>query len=109
MGAFIRLYQNGSWYYSSTTSVNALEAEIQKLLVLANNGKTLPNTYSVPANNGIHHLINKTENDFSKITLDKKVKLGESYLPLLSKIKNLQDSRIRYTDLYKEKYKRIII
>ena len=104
MGAFIRLYQNGSWYYSSTTSVNALEAEIQKLLVLANNGKTLPNTYSVPANNGIHHLINKTENDFSKITLDKKVKLGESYLPLLSKIKNLQDSRIRYTDLYKEKY-----
>ncbi|MGZ3788849.1 MAG: TldD/PmbA family protein [Bacteriovorax sp.] len=104
LGAFIRLYQNGSWYYSSTTAVSELENEIEKLLTEGNRHKGGPNAYIVPPKNGIHHLINKTENAFSKISLDKKVKLGESYLPLLSKIKNLKDSRIRYTDIYKEKF-----
>ena len=104
VGAFIRLYQNGCWYYSSTTALNSLNSEIVKLLNQANAGIKMANSYALPANNGVHKLINKTQNDFSKISLDKKVKLGESYLPLLKKIKNLQDSRILYTDLYKEKH-----
>jgi TldD protein len=104
LGAFIRLYQNGSWFYSSTTAVTELESEIAKLLVQANSNKPQTNSYIVPANNGIHHLINKTENAFSEISLDQKVKLGESYLSLLKQIKNVQDSRIAYTDLYKEKF-----
>ncbi|MDD4973950.1 MAG: TldD/PmbA family protein [Bacteriovorax sp.] len=104
LGAFIRLYQNGSWFYSSTTAVTELETEIKKLLVLANENKPKASSYIVPSNNGIHHLINKAEDAFSKIPLNEKVKLGESYLPLLAKIKNVQDSRISYTDLYKEKF-----
>lgn len=104
LGAFIRLYQNGLWYYSSTTAVTELSGEIEKLLTQANSIKGNPNTYILPPNNGIHHLINKTSDDFSKISLDQKVKLGESYLPLLSQIKNLKDSRIMYTDVYKEKF-----
>lgn len=104
IGAFVRLYQNGSWFYSSTTAVTELEIEIKKLLVQANENKPKANSYIVPSNNGIHHLINKAEDSFSKIPLNEKVKLGESYLPLLPKIKNVQDSRISYTDLYKEKF-----
>jgi predicted Zn-dependent protease len=83
LGAFIRLYQNGSWFYSSTTAVTELETEIKKLLVLANANKPMANSYIVPVNNGIHHLINKVEDAFSKISLNEKVKLGESYLPFL--------------------------
>lgn len=104
VGAFIRLYQNGLWFYSSTTAVTELESEINKLLQVANKSKSQANTYIVPPNNGSHHLIKNAGNAFSKISLDKKVKLGESYLPLLSKIKNLKDSSISYTDLYKEKF-----
>lgn len=104
LGAFIRLYQNGLWFYSSTTSVTNLDGEINKLLDQANVSGVQKNSYVVPPNNGIHHLINKTEHAFSKISLDKKVKLTESYLPLLSKIKNIQDSKVSYTDLYKEKF-----
>ena len=104
LGAFIRLYQNGSWFYSSTTAISDLNQEINKLLAQANTFSIKENTYQLPPNNGQHHLINKTENAFSKILLSEKVKLGEAYLPLLQKIKNIKESMIAYTDLYKEKF-----
>ena len=104
LGAFIRIYQNGSWFYLSTTAITDLESEIKKLLFQANNNVSKANSYIVPPNNGIHHLINKSEHAFSKIPLEEKVKVGESYLPLLLKIKNVQDSRVAYTDTYKEKF-----
>lgn len=104
LGAFIRVHHHGSWFYSSTTAVNNIEAEIQKLISQAENGQKSSSTYVLPDNNGIHHLINKSQDAFSKISLEEKVKLGESYLPLLKKIENLKESRIRYTDLYKEKF-----
>lgn len=104
LGAFIRLYQNGAWYYTSTTAVNHLDEEIKKLLHQANAGKKLPNSYVLPANNGIHHMIKKAGEAFSLVSIEEKVKLAESYLPLLKQIEHLKDSRIRYTDLYKEKY-----
>ena len=104
LGAFIRLYQNGAWFYSATTAVLDLEKEISKLLDQANKSKSNPNSYLLPPNNGTHHLINKSDLAFSKILLSEKVKLGESYLPLLGKIENLKDSMIAYTDIYKEKF-----
>lgn len=104
LGAFIRLYQNGSWFYLSTTAVFDLDNEINKLLEEANAGEKKPNVFVIPPNNGIHHLINKKDHDFSKIPLSEKVKVSESYLPLLSKIKNVQDSHIGYIDFYKEKF-----
>lgn len=104
LGAFIRIHHHGSWFYSSTTAVTNLTAEINKLIEQANAGKKSSNTYVVPENNGAHHLINKSADAFSKIPLETKVKLGESYLPLISKIENLKESNIRYTDIYKEKF-----
>ncbi len=104
LGAFIRLYQNGLWFYSSTTAVTNLESEIKKLLDEANRSKSAPNTYTVPANNGLHHMIAKANDAFSKISLDQKVKMGEGYLPVFAKIRNVQESRLAYTDVYKEKF-----
>lgn len=104
LGAFIRIHHHGSWFYSSTTAVTNLAAEINKLIEQANAGKKSSNSYVVPDNNGTHHLINKSADAFSKIPLEAKVKLGESYLPLISKIENLKESNIRYTDIYKEKF-----
>jgi TldD protein len=104
LGAFIRIHHHGAWYYCSTTAVTNLDSEIKKLIDQAENGKKSSNTYDVPGNNGAHHLINKVDQAFSKIPLEIKVKMGESYLPLIKKIDNLQDSMVRYTDLYKEKF-----
>ncbi|MBC7428347.1 MAG: TldD/PmbA family protein [Bacteriovorax sp.] len=104
LGAFIRIHHHGAWYYCSTTAVTNLSFEIEKLIDQANNGKKSSNTYDVPENNGIHHLINKASKAFSNISLETKVKMGEGYLPLIQKILNLQDSSVRYTDLYKEKF-----
>jgi TldD protein len=104
VGAFIRLYQHGAWFYASTTKVLELEKEITKLLTQANLTKTQVNSYVLPANNGVHHMINKSAQAFSKIPLEQKVELGRSYLPLIPKIENLKDSVIMYTDLYKEKF-----
>ena len=104
LGAFVRVYHHGAWFYCSTTAVNNLDGEIKKLIDQAEKGKKTSNTYIVPANNGTHHLINKTNDAFSKIPLEMKVKLAESYLPLIKKIDNLQDSGIYYVDTYKEKF-----
>lgn len=104
VGAFIRLYENGKWFYASTTKVTELEKEISKLKAGASSVNSAPNTYVLPPNNGTHHLMNKMETAFTKIPLDQKVKMGEKYLPLLSQIKNVKDSRVMYTDIYKEKF-----
>ena len=104
LGAFVRIHQHGSWFYASTTAVTNLEGEIIKLIDQANTGKKSSNTYVVPKNNGIHHLINKSSDAFSKISLETKVKMGESYLSLIKKIENLKESNISYTDVYKEKF-----
>jgi len=104
LGAFVRIHHHGAWFYASTTAVTNLEGEILKLIEQAEAGKKSSNTYDVPANNGIHHLINKSKDAFSNIPLETKVKMGETYLPLINQIDNLKDSRIRYTDLYKEKF-----
>lgn len=104
LGAFVRIHHHGSWFYASTTAVTNLAGEITKLIDQANAGKKSSNTYVVPENNGVHHLINKGTDAFSKISLETKVKMGESYLPLIKKIENLKDSNIRYTDVYKEKF-----
>ncbi|MBC7713698.1 MAG: TldD/PmbA family protein [Rhizobacter sp.] len=104
LGAFIRIHHHGAWYYCSTTAVTNLNAEIEKLIDQADNSKKSSNTYDVPGNNGTHHLINKAAQAFSNISLETKVKMCETYLPLIQKIANLQDSTVRYTDLYKEKF-----
>ena len=104
LGAFIRLHHNNMWFYASTTSVLNLDAEIKKLAAQAHAHPKTASSYKLPTNNGKHHLISKSNDAFSKIGLEKKVALVERYLPLLQKIENLTESRIRYTDLYKEKF-----
>ncbi|MBY0413282.1 MAG: TldD/PmbA family protein, partial [Bdellovibrionales bacterium] len=104
LGAFVRVHNNGAWFYSSTTAVDELEQEIVKLIKQSENSKRFSSTYALPENNGIHYLANKQSQAFSLIPLEEKVKMGEKYLPLIKQIENLKDSMIRYTDLYKEKF-----
>lgn len=104
LGAFIRIHHHGSWFYASTTAVTTLSNEIEKLIKQAEAGVKSSNVYTLPDNNGAHHLMTKAEHAFSKITLDEKVKMGQKYLPLLQKIENVKDSRIAYQDVYKEKF-----
>lgn len=103
-GAFVRVHHHGAWFYSSTTAITELPQEITKLINQAEAGKKTSNTYVVPDNNGIHHMINKSDAAFSNIPLETKVKMGESYLHLIKNIENLKESRVGYTDLYKEKF-----
>ena len=104
IGAFIRVNHHGMWFYSSTTAINEIENEILKLIDQA---KMVPKSslvFKIPANNGVHHLINKTQNDFSQIKLEEKLELVKSYLPVFKKIENLVMSDLAYTDIYKEKF-----
>lgn len=104
MGAFIRLHHNGTWFYASTTAVLNLDAEIKKLVEQAKSHPQTASTYKLPPNNGKHYLIKKSDDAFSKIGLEKKVAMVESYLPLVQKIANVTETRLAYTDLYKEKF-----
>ncbi len=104
LGAFIRIHHHGSWFYSSTTKVLNLKGEIEKLIALASKKAKSSQSITLPLNNGQHHLIKNAESAFSLIPLKTKVSWGESYLPLLAKIENITESRISYTDLYKEKF-----
>ncbi len=104
LGAFIRIHHHGSWFYSSTTEVQDLKGEIEKLVLIASKNAQSSQSFALPANNGAHHLIKHANEAFSLIPLKTKVTWGEKYLSLIKKIENLTESRIRYTDLYKEKF-----
>lgn len=104
LGAFIRLHDNGIWFYASTTAIDQLDLEIKKLAAQAKKLNSAPNSYQLPANNGKHHMIKREAQAFSKISLQQKVSMVEGYLPLVKKISNVTESRLRYIDLYKEKF-----
>ncbi|OFZ16190.1 MAG: hypothetical protein A2X86_13740 [Bdellovibrionales bacterium GWA2_49_15] len=104
VGAFVRLFHHGAWFYSSTTAVTELAGEIQQLIKQANLHKDLGNTYELPAFNGIHHMISKGDEAFSLIPFEQKIQIGTSYLLLVKEIENVQLSRVGYRDLYKEKF-----
>lgn len=106
VGAFIRVYNQGMWFYSSTTDLYALSEEITDL---ATQSKALPknsNLHLRPYNQtpSTDHLIKHELSRLDHISIGDKKNLCEEYFEFLKSFNNLKDIKTYYSDEYKVKY-----
>lgn len=104
LGFFIRVFNRGKWYYQSATDFDKIPQYIYDLIKLSETMPVEENQYVPPKDQGNHFLLKYDQVAVKNISLDKKLALVKSYLPLVDKIEFLKESRLRYADMYMLKY-----
>jgi len=104
LAAFIRVFNNGAWYYSSTTDLNSLEEEINKLCKGSKviKGKIPSFKHLIEPYN--ETLLKYSDISVAKISTDEKVNLCESCNDLLSTNNLIKSCNLFYKDWYKVKH-----
>lgn len=102
VGAFLRVRQNGQWYFSATTDLKTLKEQLLTLSKSLDLGdgtswKRLPENY------GHFEKLSYTKNNPSLIFLNEKVDLIRKYDLLSIQNPMVKSSRSSYTDIYKVK------
>lgn len=98
-GAMIRMYDGNRWYYSSTTDINSIQDEIDKLERMALpdvNINDNPVVKRIEVNKGTYFKYDI--NDISKVSEEEKLELLNSYLPVLKEVPEIQMSTLTYLD-----------
>jgi TldD protein len=98
-GAMIRMYDGKRWYYSSTTDINSIQDEIDKLERMASPDENIydnPVVKRIEVNKGTYFKYD--ENDISKVSEEEKLELLNSYLPVLKEVPEIQMSTLTYLD-----------
>jgi TldD protein len=105
LGAFLRVYARGKWFYASITELDQIQARLAALAAQAPSFS--PNGVSVDLFSGIQpynrELIRYGERSVADIGVQAKRQLCESYLPLLKAEPLAIDSRVGYGDVSKLK------
>jgi TldD protein len=105
LGAFLRVYARGRWFYASSTALDSLEEQIKALCATAEGfpGGAAKDLFSAikPYERG---LLNYRGREHSALPLSKKRELCEAYLPILQSDPLLRESSIYYSDYYKVKH-----
>lgn len=83
--AAVRLYDGSRWYYASTTDVDGIQSEIDRLAAMA---KPNPAIFQDPAvalleTNTGEHCVFSGEADVREVPLDRKIDLLSSYFPMV--------------------------
>lgn len=100
-GAFIRIFDGERWYYSTITNVEDIQKEIDELAEMAKRNKDIynhPVVKRMEVNKGKE--LRYTDNNILSISNDDKIKLLESYLPILKEFPEVLNSRLLYKDTY---------
>ncbi len=103
-GAFIRIFDGSRWYYSSTTDVQNLQAEIDGLAAYAKPRKDIginPVVKKFEANRGVFIKFEKRR--ISDITGEEKIEFLKKYFPLMNSRPKIKLWRAQYTDKYEVK------
>lgn len=105
LGAFIRVYQNGMWFYSSTTRLDNLSEQIKELCHQSLNAKQegeKVRPYNQTAS--VDHIIHFDGVRLDQVTLAAKKEVCESYFSLIKEYTQLKNINVNYSDEYKVKY-----
>ncbi|NLM17490.1 MAG: TldD/PmbA family protein [Candidatus Riflebacteria bacterium] len=103
-GAFIRLFDGSRWYYSSTTDLNSINAELADLAKLAEPNPDIENhpvVMKMEVNKGDKRKYQ--ENHISKVSLEEKKALLEHYAKITKEYEDITHWSIAYTDSNLEK------
>ncbi len=104
-GAMIRVFDGKRWYYSATTDITGIQAEIDKLAAVAEPNENIyenPVIKALEVNNGDFRTF--TDKDVSKVSLNEKLALMDYYKPLITELKEMQTYRVIYLDNHTEKH-----
>ncbi|MGC9323006.1 MAG: PmbA/TldA family metallopeptidase, partial [Kosmotogaceae bacterium] len=85
VSAFIRVFDGERWYYSSTTNLDSVQEELDRLAYLAKRNPAIEENGIVrkfEVNKGSYLSYEKDE-DFSLVSLKEKYDLLSSYFPLI--------------------------
>lgn len=99
IGAMIRMYDGMRWYYSSITDLGQIQKEIDRLKVIATQNEAVNESKVVKkfeVNKGV--FLKYEDTNLSKIALEEKLSILNSYLPTLEEVDELQSTKLTYMD-----------
>jgi len=100
VAAFIRVFDGERWYYSSTTNLDSVQEELDRLACLAKRNPAIEENGIVrkfEVNKGSYLSYEKDE-DFSLVSLKEKYDLLSSYFPLIGESELVKFWRGQYID-----------
>ncbi|HDP76658.1 MAG TPA: TldD/PmbA family protein [Mesotoga infera] len=100
VAAFIRVFDGERWYYSSTTNLDSVQEELDRLACLAKKNPDIEENRIVrkfEVNKGSYLSYEKDE-DFSQVSLREKFDLLSSYFPLIGERELVKFWRGQYID-----------
>ena len=98
-GAFIRIFDGERWYYSSTTNIDNIQEEINKLSTMAKSNKNImenPIVKKFEVNTG--EFLYFQNNDILNISQEEKLNLLKSYFPIIENKAEVKMWRAIYVD-----------
>ena len=107
LGAFIRIYKHGMWFYSSTTDLDKLSEQIIELCEQASKFEVEEPTIKIKpySTNSIQKDLIRSQNTrLDKLSISEKKKVCESYFNNVKSFDKLKGVKITYVDEYKVKY-----
>lgn len=101
-GAFIRIFDGKLWFYASTSDLDSIQTEIDKLSKMANPNKAIstnPIIGSFEVNKG--QFLKFKENSVTDIPREEKVKLLKSLFPIVQARETIKFWKANYVDAKK--------
>lgn len=98
-GGFIRIFDGKRWYYSSTTDIDNIQEEINKLAIMANENKNImdnPVVSKFEVNKG--EFFQFKDNDILIVSQEEKLKLLKSYFPIVENREEIKMWKAIYLD-----------
>ena len=102
-GAFLRVYNNGHWFYKSTTDFAALRSDLEELVQQSKafKGECQNIFATVPIGHADHQTA--VGRDPRQVSLEEKRALCESYIGVADGIMQVKECRIVYRDRYQKR------
>jgi len=103
LGVFLRVYNNGKWFYKATTDLSSLMQELQGLVTqsLAFTGECKDIFQTVPTTH--ENFVRFTANDPRRIPLADKRAVCESYLGVTEGVSQVKEFKVWYKDRYQKR------
>lgn len=104
IGAFLRVYNNGKWFYKSLTDLSKIKIGYEELIEHSRvfNGESKDIFKAVPKDH--REILKFTDRDPRRISLAEKRALCESYLGLTGNFKEVKQFRVVYKDRYQKRW-----
>lgn len=98
-GAFIRIFDGQRWYYSSTTNIDNIQEEINKLSIMAKENVRIleePIVKKFEVNCGV--FLQFQDNNILNVSQEEKLSLLKSYFPIIENREEVKMWRAIYVD-----------